>query len=206
MKRYCALLGLTLSLSVNAWSAKYKIKEIEPLAAADYKAHQNFQNIVIGARPYATEAEVEEIFDARKLHEKGFLPVLVVVENNNDFAIEMHGSQIFLLLEDGSNVPPIPINDVLLGISLDKPPTAYSTRKEILLRQAVKPEMYMDFEHKAFAEKLIAPHSSDYGVIFFPLPGDDISKCRLYFPEVVDLSNDETLMFFEFPLQPEGSR
>ncbi len=206
MKRYCVALGLTLSVSVNVWSAKYKIKDIQALPAAEYKAHQNFQNIVIGARPYATEGEVQEIYDVKKLHEKGFLPVLVVVENNNDFAIQMHGAQIFLLLEDGTNVPPVPMNDVLLEISLDKPLTAYSTRKEILLRQAVKPEMYMDFEHKAFGEKLIAPHSSDFGVVFFPLPEGDLSQCRLYFPEVVNLTNDETLMFFEFPLQPEGSR
>ncbi len=206
MKRCWLLLGLTLFFSVNAWSAKYKIKEIQALAAADYKAHQAFQNLVIGARPYTSDDEVLEIFDAKKVHEKGFLPVLIVVENNNDFAIEMHGSEIFLLLEDGSNVPTVPTGDVLLAISLDKPLTAYSTRKEILLRQAVKPEMYMDFEHKAFAEKLIAPHSSDYGVVFYPLPEEDLSKCRLYFPEIVDLSTDETLMFFEFPLQPEGSR
>lgn len=206
MKPFCWLFGLTLLVSVDAWAAKYKIKEIEPLPASSYPAHQNFQNVVIGVRPYATEAQAAELFDTKKVHEKGFLPVLIVVENNNDFAIQLSGSEVYLGLDDGTNVPTVPMGEVLLEISLDKPLSSYSTRKEILLRQVVKPEMYMDFEHKNFGEKLIAPHSSDYGVVFFPLPEDDLSKCRMYFPEVVDLSSDETLMFFEFPLQPEGSR
>lgn len=190
-------------MAVTGLLAKYKIMEIAVRPAAEYAAHQDFQNVVIGAQPFYAQEEMRRLFDTKKIYEKNMFPVLLVVENNNDFALRIRGDEVFLIGDGGVNIPPIPWIEVLLRISLKKPLTSYSTRKEILVRQVVEPEMLADFERKAFGERLIAPHDKDFGVLFFPYPDEDadLSTHRLYLPEVLNLTDDEPLMFFEFPLQ-----
>ena len=64
-------------------------------------------------------------------------------------------------------------------------------------------EMLVDFEQKAFGEKLIAPYASDFGVVFYDIPRDgwDLSKGRFYLPEVYNFSAKEPLVFFEFEIR-----
>jgi hypothetical protein len=192
-------LALVMSLPLLA---KYKIRKIQPSSAREYPAFQDFQKIVIGAYPCDTEAKILELFDTKKLHEKGIMPILLVVENNNNFAIRLDEKEIFLIDVEGTNLPAIPFEDVLLRITLKNPPSTYPTRKS--LQRAVRDEeMLMDFEHKAFGEKLIAPHDSDYGVVFFDwIDQGDLAGTRLYFPSVFNFTEDSQLMFFEFGLGP----
>jgi len=181
--------------------AGYKIKEFKPKPAKEYAAYQDFQKIVIAAEPRLTEPSVLELFDTKKLLNKLIMPVVVVVENNNDFAIRIRAEDILMVDSTGARIPGMPYDEVLLRISLKGHLGTYSSRKEILIRQVGDKNMVMDFEHKYFGEKLIAPHDSDYGVIFFPVPSSgDLSGTRLYVPKVHDLTNDEPLMFFEFDL------
>ena len=181
--------------------ARYKIKDLNIKPAQEYVAHQDFQNLVIAAYDCDTEAKTLELFDTDKLHKREILPVLVVVENNNDFAIGIHERDFVLVTRDGTNLPSLPYASVLLHISLDKPLSSYSTQQEMLLLKTVDKEMILDFEHKAFGEKLIAPDSSDSGIVFFMLPEKaNLPGARLYLPEIINFSDKTQLMFFEFEL------
>lgn len=200
-----ALVSLIFVFGSSLLWAKYKVRDIQVKPAKQYSAHQDFQNIVIAAHPCETEDKTLELFDTDKLHRKGILPVLVVVENNNDFAIRIHERDIFFVDQEGTNHPSIPYPQVLLHITLKKPLSDYSTRPELLVRQVVDKKMIMDFEHKAFGEKLVAPGSSDYGVLFFWLPEEgDLAGRRLYIPEILDVTNGAQLMFFEFEVETTG--
>lgn len=196
------LLFLTAAATV-VWPAKYKVKELPSRAADEYDAHQDFQNLVIGAAPCETAEKAKELFDTDKLHERGILPVLVVLQNNNDFPVYVDGSRIFLVDPEGTQWPPLSFVDVLLEITLNRPLSSYSTKKDLLVRQTVRKEMYLDFEQKAFGERIIPPYGSDRGVVFFQHPGGEtLQGFRLYFPEVINFKEKEPLMFFEFDLQP----
>ncbi len=100
-------------------AAGYKIKDIPVRAAAEYPSHQSLQNIVIGAEAFDRQEEVLSAFDTKKLYEKGIMPVFVVVENNNDFAIRISGKDVYLN-NDGHNYLPIPYTRVLLSIAKKK--------------------------------------------------------------------------------------
>ncbi len=194
------LVGLLFLLGTSDLLAKYKIKEIQVKSAREYAAHQDFQNIVIAAYPCETEARTLELFDTKKLYEKQIMPVLVVVENNNDFAIRILEQDILLLNAEGTPARSLPYTEVLIRIELEEGKAA-STRPEVLLQQGVDREMLEDFEHKAFGEKLIAPRSSESGVIFFRLPENgDLAGNLLYIPEIFNIADRESLMFFEFEL------
>lgn len=201
-QRYLFVLLVFLLLEPGSliW-AMYKSKQIQVRPAHEYAAHQDFQEMVIAAYPCDTEAKSAQFFDTNKLYEKGFMPVLVVVENNNSFAIQIYERDIFYVDQDGNNAPSIPVNEVLIEIALKKSPSEYPRRPEELLRRTVDEEMLADFEHKVFGEKLISPQSSDYGVVFFRLPEiRDLSGSRLYLPEIKNVTDSEQLMFFEFEL------
>lgn len=197
------LVLIVLGLLLAPAHAKYKIKDLQLKAAAEYKAHQEFQGVVIGAYPCDTIPKTLEIFDTEELTRRRIVPVLLVVENNNMFPIRVRGSEIFLVESSGEQQTPILWVDALLEISLKKPLSGFSGKKELLLERSVKKEMYLDFEHKAFDEKLIPPGGSDFGVIFFRFPDSgSLKNTSLYLPEVVDVTTEKSLMFFEFPLQP----
>ena len=181
-------------------AAKYEVKVLNVRRAAEYAAHQDFQNLVIGADCGNTLIKSQEFFDTDKLLEKGFMPVLVVVENNNTFPVQIFSEEIYLLDPEGTRVAPLPYLDVLLEISLKKPLASYSSKTN--MQKIIKKEMQQDFEHKAFGEKLIPPGASDHGIVFYRLPErGDLKGYRLYLPEVLNFSENEPLIFFEFDLQ-----
>lgn len=196
---------LALALCGAALAAKYKIKPLEPRPAAEYAAHQDFQNVVIGAFAAFAEEEVLTLFDSKKVHEKKVLPVLVVIENNNSFPLQVRDRSIFLILKDGTNVPTMPAGEAFLQIVLKKPPSSYGTHPGVMIGQLRRrnQNLYDDIEHKSLGERLIAPHDSDYGVVFFPRPSEEeMEDLRLYLPEVENVSTSEELIFFEFALKP----
>ncbi|MFZ0428781.1 MAG: hypothetical protein WAO20_11745 [Acidobacteriota bacterium] len=188
-----------LLLAVPFLVAKYKIKEYEVRAPVEYSAHQAFQNLVVGAYPCNTQAKANELFDTDKLIEKGLMPVLIVVQNDGVFPVQIYERDIFLIDQEGHRNQPIPYTDVLLEINSKKSKSNMPNIKD--LQKLVKREMLLDFEHKAFGEKMIAPGSTDHGVVFYRLPADGkLEGCRMYLPEIVNVTNNERLMFFEFDL------
>jgi len=202
-RRYAGrLIALAILVLLFSVLYAYKVKEFRPKPAKEYAAFQDFQNIVLAASPRLTEEGVMELFDTKKLLEKKIMPVVLVVENNNDFAIRLHESEVYLVGPDGARVRSIPFSEVLMKISGKRGAVSGpSPRPDVILRQIGDKKMVEDFEHKSFAEKLVAPHDSDYGVIFFPVPEDgSLAGSRLYIPEVYNITKDEPLMFFEFEL------
>ena len=179
---------------------KYKIKDLQIRPAAEYASHLDFQNVTIAAWPCHTQERSDEIFDAERMHERGFLPVLVVVENRNDFPISIEETDIFLVDRRGQRYPRVAAFEVMLAVGLKEPPSSYSNATQLVRK--IDKNMSLDFEHKAFGEKLIAPHDSDHGVVFFRLPEDgDLSGYSVYFPTVVNFSTSDPLVFFEFELK-----
>lgn len=180
--------------------AGYKIKEFKPKPAKEYPAHQDFQKMVIAADPRTTEEGILELFDTKKLLDRLIMPVVVIVENNNDFAIRIRAEDILLVTSDGAQVASIPYEVVLTRLNRRGTTPEYpAPRRGAPLGDR---DMVKDFEHKYFGEKLIAPHDSDFGVVFFPIPDSgNLSGTRLYIPKVHNLTSEEALMFFEFDLE-----
>jgi len=190
-----------LFFAVSPLYAKYKILELEVKPALEYKAHQDFQGIVIGAYPYDNLGKVKQVFDTDKLTRKGFLPVLLIIENNNNFPIRVFEEEIYLIEKSGERQKPIRYIDVLLASYLKKPLSESAGEKQLHLEKVVKKEILLDFEHKSFGEKIIAPYGTDYGIVFYRFPDEGLEGSHLYLPEIFNLTGGEALMFFEFPLK-----
>jgi hypothetical protein len=186
----------------EALAAKYEIKDLQIRPADQYASHQDFQNLTIGALACNALEETLSLFDTEKLFEKQIMPVLVVIENRNAFPVQIYEEEIYLVDPEGARHPPIPWVDVLLEINLKKPLSHTATQKNLLLQRVAKKEMILDFEHKSFANKVIAPADSDHGVVFYRLPeGGDLDGYQLFFPRILNFTEGGMLMFFEFDLQ-----
>ena len=200
MVRAKLLIPIVLFASTSPLSAWYKAKEIQIKPAKEYAAHQAFQNLVIAAHPCETEKKTLEIFDTKKLNQSNYMPVLIVIENNNDFAIGLDESDVLLLDAERGQESPIPFIKILVQISAKKSKSPYPDPSDV--NRIKDKKMLADFERKAFGEKMIAPHNKDYGVVFYRLPRDgNLEGFRLYLPEIFNVGNDEQLMFFEFELE-----
>src|SRR5512141_2682039 len=101
MKRTTLIL-VCLSLGLISDLAAYKIKEFKPKAPKEYGAFQDFQKILIGASAVTTPEAVEEIFDTKKMIEKEIMPVVVIIENHNDFAIRIDERDVYLVDKAGT--------------------------------------------------------------------------------------------------------
>ncbi len=201
--RFAVTVILLSGLSTAPVIAKYKVKPLQVKAASEYASHLDFQNVIIGTWVADTLKESLELFDEKKLHEKDFLPILIVIQNNNPFPVKVDEATIFLIVEDGSRKKTVSFLDVLLAIKLKKPRSNYSSSKEALAKELAKEDMFNDFKHKTFGEKVIDPMSSDHGIIFYERPYEeegDVSDFGLYLPEVFNSSDGEPLMFFELEL------
>ena len=199
MTRAKLLIPIVLFASASPLCAWYKARDIQIKPAKEYTAHQAFQNLVIAAHPYTTEKQTLEIFDTKKLHRSNYMPVLIVIENNNDFAIRLDESALLLLDAEGEQESPISFIRILLQISRKKSKNPYPDPSD--LSNIKDQKMLADFERKAFGEKMVAPHDKDYGVVFYRLPADgNLAGFRLYLPQIFNVGNDEPLMFFEFEL------
>ena len=196
-------------LLAGAVAPGYKSVEVRAKAAKQYAAHQESQNLIIAAYPCDTRHKARQLFDTDKFAKKRILPVLIVVENNNDFVVSLDGRAIFLIDSTGTQHRPMHYLDVLADLNnkrrppiSDFPPQGPGRRGSRKIKIASK-EMLADFEQKAFGEKLIAPYNKDFGVVFYEIPweGWDLSKSRFYLPEIFNFSAKESLVFFEFEIR-----
>lgn len=204
MRYRTQVFGLSLILAMTVVFAKYKIKPLEVKPAAEYASHLTQQQITIGVFAADTEEKVLRLFDSKKVFESKILPVLIVVDNNNDFPLRIMIDDVYLIHSNGANERGMSFIEAFLNVLLNKPLSSYSTDPRALANRYRNrnKELYDDFQHKSFGEKIIPPHDSDRGVAFFWLPEDGIENCQLYIPELENMSEFEELMFFELPLLP----
>ncbi len=187
----------------------YDSVEIRAKEAREYAAHQESQNLVIAAYPCDTRYKARQLFDTDKFAMKRILPVLIVVENNNDFVVSLDGRAIFLIDGAGTRHRPMHYLDVLADLNNKRRPPISTFPAPVPGRggsrriKVASEEMLADFEQKDFGEKLIAPYTKDFGVVFYEIPWDgwDLSKSRFYLPEVYNFSAKEPLVFFEFEVR-----
>ncbi|MGI8783740.1 MAG: hypothetical protein ACR2L2_08860 [Acidobacteriota bacterium] len=185
--------------------AGYKFKPLPVEAASSYVARQEFQKLTIGARTFASESELTGIFDRKDIYKNGYVAVLLVVQNDNDFPVELSNGDIYLVTSEGNRraVPPETVITRLHGrIPGD-------TRQKRSVLGALKGnEWAEDLDKKAWGRKIIAPFSSDHGLAYFQHDStpDFFRGTKLYLPKVYNMQTDQELIFFEFDLMPAGGK
>ena len=184
----------TIAMGVPVGSSD---KEFRPGAATNY-AHQSGDNVVIGAKAYNTEELTAEAFGKKTdLLRYGVLPVLVVIENKRDKAIDLRDLEVSLVAADGRHAGAVSPEDIpFLAKHGKKPPPV---QPPIPLPKRGNPLNAPEIVTRAFAAKMLPPGDSASGFFYFEArsePGD-----KLYLNGLHDARSGQDIFYFEFPLE-----
>jgi hypothetical protein len=167
--------------------------------ASEY-AHQTSEKVTVGAKTFNTEDLTAEAFGKKAdLLKYGVLPVLVVIENHRDKAIDIQNMLVEIVATDGRHGQPISPNDVLhLGENNKKPPKLGSSPLPIPLPKKKNPLNTPELIERAFSAKVVPANDSVSGFFYFearPEEGDSV-----YLSGIRDAKSSKELMYYEFSL------
>jgi hypothetical protein len=166
--------------------------------ASDY-AHQSGDKVTVGAKPYNTEDLTTEAFGKKAdLLRYGVLPVLVVIENKRDKAIDLRDVEVSLVAADGRHASAVNPEDIpFLARHGHKPPPV---QPPIPLPKKGNPLNAPEIVTRAFSARMLPPGDSASGFFYFEAksePGD-----KLYLNGLRDARSGQDILYFEFALEP----
>jgi hypothetical protein len=174
-------------------------KVFRPKGANEY-AHQLSEKVLVGAKSFDSKELTEEAFGEKAAFLKyGVLPVLVVIENKRDRAIDIQNLQVELVAEDGRHGTPIQPEDLMhLAQQGKKPPKLAGGPLPIPFPKRKNPFNSLAIVELAFSARIVPPNDSVSGFFYFqakPEAGDS-----LYLSGVRDERTSKELLYYEFPL------
>src|SRR5690349_5669522 len=89
MRRTCTFLAILLSISVGLAADKDK-DSFHPGSASSYPTKQSQEKVTIAAVPYVNDDELRTAFGKDNPHKYGFLPVLVILQNDSNKALRLN--------------------------------------------------------------------------------------------------------------------
>ena len=188
--------SITLAAVVGAASDEQPFRA---KAASEY-AHQMSEKVLVGAKAFDNEDLTAEAFGKKAdLLRYGVLPVLVVIENKRDKAIDIQNMQVELVAADGRHGQSIAPEDVMhMGETGKKPPKLGGGPLPFPLPKKKNPLNTPELVERAFSARVVPPNDSVSGFFYFearPETGDSV-----YLSGMRDARTSKELLYFEFPL------
>lgn len=169
-------------------------------AAASVYPHQQSENVTIGAKPYTSDEDVAAAFGKKiDFARYGVVPVLIVIENKRNKAVDLRDLQTSLVATDGRQAKSVPPEDLpfLAAEGHSRNQTGVKLPVHIPKKNPLNsPEIAI----RAFAAKMLAPGDSASGFVYFEAHSE--SGDKLYVNGMRDARTQQDLLYFEFPLNP----
>jgi len=173
-------------------------KPFRPGQAAEY-AHQSSDQVTVGAKPYDTEDLTAEAFGKKAdLLRYGVVPVLLVVENKRQNAIDLRDIEVTLVASDGRHAGAVN-PDELPYLAGKTPHPSVRPYPPIPHPKKKNPLNSPEITARAFVAKVVPPGDSASGFFYFeatPEPGD-----KIYVNGLRDARSGQAILYFEFPLK-----
>ena len=182
--------ALIVLLSITAAFAVDKKPGFAPEPAASYPGHRTQEKITIAAKPYNTAELAGTAFGKVKPHERGILPVLVVMQNDTGKALALDLKHLEAMTPD----------DVIRFEAIQqRPGTKTATQRLPGVRTPKKgPLNTPEIEGRAFLMKLLPPGETAKGFVYFE--ADEVKGAQLYLTGIKDAASNQPYFYFEIPL------
>ncbi len=169
----------------------------KPGAASDY-AHQTAGQITVGAKPYDNEELTAQAFGKKTdLLKYGVLPVLVVIDNKRQKALDMRDLEVNLVASDGRHATAVAPEDIpSLGQHAKRPTIGPRSPVHFSKKNPLNSPTIVE---RAFAAKMLPPGDSASGFFYFEAGIEHGDK--IYLNGLRDARSGEEIFYFEFPLQ-----
>ena len=184
-------------ISAVAGAAAASDREFQPQPATSY-AHQSSDQVTVGAKPYDNQELTAEAFGKKAdLLKYGVLPVLVVIENKREKALDLRELEVNLVAADGRHVSSIHPEDVLYLGKKAKPPSM-TPHPTLPLPSKKNPLNTPEIVTRAFTAQMLPPGDSASGFFYFEAKPENGDK--LYLNGLRDARSGQEILYFEFPL------
>jgi hypothetical protein len=161
-------------------------------------AHQTGDKVTVGAKPYNKEELTDEAFGKKAdLLKYGVLPVLVVIENKREQALDLRSVDVNLVGTDGRHVAAVSPEDIPFLGTAGKQPGMSPPR--IPLPKKKNPLNAPEIVSRAFSAKMLPPGDSASGFFYFQVRSE--SGDKLYLNGLRDARSGQNILYFEFPME-----
>jgi hypothetical protein len=192
---------LIVLLSIAAVAAKEKERpKFTPGPASSYEAYQTVSGVTLGAQAMRSDAETEPAFGKLNPNHYGILPVLVVIENGSNGAVEMSRIRVEIVTPDRRRADATPAGDLkyLSGPTQPQVYTGPSPTSVPHISRKKNPLADWTIEGRAFSARMLPPHESASGFFYFRAPYQ--AGCTLYVSGLREAATGKELFYFELPL------
>ncbi|MFQ5658559.1 MAG: hypothetical protein ACE5G5_13540 [Candidatus Methylomirabilales bacterium] len=149
--------------------ASHEIKALTPQPIDTYELRATAAGIMIAAEPFSTKEKVEKAFTI-DLTEKGYVPILLVMENRLGDNVLLTKEEIELVDSQGNFLKPISAQ--VMAEKFEKSKMAYALLGfglfSYMSADEANKKMRSDWSSKELpAEKILLPHRKVHGVVYF---------------------------------------
>lgn len=190
---------LILSLTAaTAFAADKEDGRFRPGPASSYPTRQTIDKVTIAAVPYRTPELIREAFGKLKLAEHGVLPVLVVIQNDSNQALQLDRIKVEFISQGGSKVEATPPGDVRYLGSGGRRYGKLPDGRPRLGGRGKNPLDAFEIDGRAFAARMLPPGESANGFFYFQVAYRE--GARLYLSGMRQAGTGKELFYYEIPL------
>jgi hypothetical protein len=180
---------------------EFSMPKVQP--AFSYPAHDfhSAEKVTVALDPYDSPAKTN-IFVV-KYRESDLLPILMVVTNDSDQAIELASMKAELVTSDGRKLSPATEDDIYRRISHPSAsgarlPLPFPTKR---VKGTLNSKEWNEIQNASFKARAVEPRSSQAGFLFFDVSGisSPVARAHFYLTGVRD-SSGGALMYFDIEL------
>ncbi|MBV8867209.1 MAG: hypothetical protein JO210_17565 [Acidobacteriaceae bacterium] len=164
-------------------------------------AHQQSENVTVGAKQFTSEESIDSAFGKKIDFSKyGVVPVLVVIENKREKALDLRDLEASLVASDGRHTKSVAPEDLPFLATMGKHGSQTGVRVPVPLPKKKNPLNSPEIVTRAFSAKMLSPGDSASGFLYFEAQTEAGDK--LYLDGMRDARSGQALLYFEFPLTP----
>lgn len=202
MRRTWTFLAILLSISAALASDKDK-DAFHPGPAESYSTKQSQDKVTIAAVPYVNDDELRAAFGKDNPYRYGFLPVLVIIQNDSNKALRLNLKTEYVDAR-GRHIDSIPASDLrylAVGPKRNDVGGPVPLPTGPIGRKSKKPLAGWEIEGRALNARMVPAGESVQGFVYFkthPEPG-----ASLYLSGIQEAPTGRDLFYFEIPLDAQ---
>jgi hypothetical protein len=196
--------------------AQQNIRQQAPLKTTSLETHEG---LTITAQPWTNAALYKEKFPKKSPYAAGIVAMQVIFRNDSNESLKVGLGRIRLSFQiDQENRQEVQaltsaqVADEVLKPGGKDPSKRTKIPLPVSIPRSGNDKKWKELEEQAenagFPARVIAPHSTVQGLLYFDLQGqfDLLNGARLYVPEIVAMETNKSLTYFEIDLSGPGGK
>ena len=186
---------MTVVAAIASGGKKDEVK-FTPGPASSYESKQTNAGVTIAAMPYVSEEMAHTAFGKTNPNHYGFLPILVIIQNDSTQALKLDHMRVKYSVSGGGEIEATPPREMAATLNHADRPVVQSPIPG--LGRKKNPLSNWEMEGHPFAARLLAPHDSASGVFYFQ--SSDRANASIVIDGMQEAGSGKELFYFEIPL------